>query len=311
MIVAIVGATGTGKTAASLDLADRLGRFGAAAEIVNADAMQLYRGMDIGTAKATVAERRGVPHHLIDVLDVTDEASVAAYQRDARASVEQIAARGAIPIVVGGSGLYVAALLTDFRFPGTDPEVRARYEERLVSEGLGALAAELQRRDPEAAAQLDLQNPRRVVRALEVAEITGEPIAPGLAARATPWRPYTQLGLSVERTTLVERLDRRVEGMWAAGLLDEVRELLPRGLERGPTASRAIGYAQAIDQLAGRATEGEAIAATASLTRRYARRQVSWFRRDAANEWVDALDGTARNAAIQAVAERCVASMAE
>lgn len=311
MIVAIVGATGTGKTAASLDLADRLGRFGAAAEIVNADAMQLYRGMDIGTAKATVAERRGVPHHLIDVLDVTDEASVAAYQRDARASVEQIAARGAIPIVVGGSGLYVAALLTDFRFPGTDPEVRARYEERLVSEGLGALAAELQRRDPEAAAQLDLQNPRRVVRALEVAEITGEPIAPGLAARATPWRPYTQLGLSVERTTLVERLDRRVEGMWAAGLLDEVRELLPRGLERGPTASRAIGYAQAIDQLAGRATEGEAIAATASLTRRYARRQVSWFRRDAATEWVDALDGTARDAAIQAVAERCVASMAE
>lgn len=311
MIVAIVGATGTGKTAASLDLADRLGRFGAAAEIVNADAMQLYRGMDIGTAKATVAERRGVPHHLIDVLDVTDEASVAAYQRDARATVEQIAARGAIPIVVGGSGLYVAALLTDFRFPGTDPEVRARYEERLVSEGLGALAAELQRRDPKAAAQLDLQNPRRVVRALEVAEITGEPIAPGLAARATPWRPYTQLGLSVERTTLVERLDRRVEGMWAAGLLDEVRELLPRGLERGPTASRAIGYAQAIDQLAGRATEGEAIAATASLTRRYARRQVSWFRRDAATEWVDALDGTARDAAIQAVAERCVASMAE
>lgn len=311
MIVAIVGATGTGKTAASLDLADRLGRFGAAAEIVNADAMQLYRGMDIGTAKATVAERRGVPHHLIDVLDVTDEASVAAYQRHARATVEQIAARGAIPIVVGGSGLYVAALLTDFRFPGTDPEVRARYEERLVSEGLGALAAELQRRDPEAAAQLDLQNPRRVVRALEVAEITGEPIAPGLAARATPWRPYIQLGLSVERATLVERLDRRVEGMWAAGLLDEVRELLPRGLERGPTASRAIGYAQAIDQLAGRATEVEAIAATSSLTRRYARRQVSWFRRDAATEWVDALDGTARDAAIQAVAERCVASMAE
>lgn len=311
MIVAIVGATGTGKTVASLDLADRLGRFGAAAEIVNADAMQLYRGMDIGTAKATVAERREVPHHLIDVLDVTDEASVAAYQRHARATVEQIAARGAIPIVVGGSGLYVAALLTDFRFPGTDPDVRARYEERLVSEGLGALAAELQRRDPEAAAQLDLQNPRRVVRALEVAEITGEPIAPGLAARATPWRPYIQLGLSVERATLVERLDRRVEGMWAAGLLDEVRELLPRGLERGPTASRAIGYAQAIDQLAGRATEVEAIAATSSLTRRYARRQVSWFRRDAATEWVDALDGTARDAAIQAVAERCVASMAE
>lgn len=310
MIVAIVGATGTGKTAASLDLADRIGRLGGTAEIVNADAMQLYRGMDIGTAKAPVSERRGVPHHLIDVLDVTDEASVAAYQRDARVAVEAIAARGAVPIVVGGSGLYVAALLTDFRFPGTDPDVRAHYEERLATEGLGTLAAELLRRDPEAAAQLDLQNPRRVVRALEVADITGEALTPGLAARATPWRPYAQVGLAVERSALVDRLDRRVEAMWAEGLLDEVRGLLPLGLERGPTASRAIGYAQAIDELAGRVTRDEAIAATASLTRRYARRQVSWFRRDASIEWVDALDDDARDAALQAAAERALASMA-
>lgn len=310
MIVAIVGATGTGKTAASLDLADRIGRLGGTAEVVNADAMQLYRGMDIGTAKAPVSERRGVPHHLIDVLDVTDEASVAAYQRDARVAVEAIAARGAVPIVVGGSGLYVAALLTDFRFPGTDPDVRAHYEERLATEGLGTLAAELLRRDPEAAAQLDLQNPRRVVRALEVADITGEALTPGLAARATPWRPYAQVGLTVERSALVDRLDRRVEAMWAEGLLDEVRGLLPLGLERGPTASRAIGYAQAIDELAGRVTRDEAIAATASLTRRYARRQVSWFRRDASIEWVDALDDDARDAALQAAAERALASMA-
>ena len=310
MIVAIVGATGTGKTAASLDLADRIGRLGGTAEVVNADAMQLYRGMDIGTAKAPVSERRGVPHHLIDVLDVTDEASVAAYQRDARVAVEAIAARGAVPIVVGGSGLYVAALLTDFRFPGTDPDVRAHYEERLATEGLGTLAAELLRRDPEAAAQLDLQNPRRVVRALEVADITGEALTPGLAARATPWRPYAQVGLAVERSALVDRLDRRVEAMWAEGLLDEVRGLLPLGLERGPTASRAIGYAQAIDELAGRVTRDEAIAATASLTRRYARRQVSWFRRDASIEWVDALDDDARDAALQAAAERALASMA-
>lgn len=310
MIVAIVGATGTGKTAASLDLADRIGRLGGTAEVVNADAMQLYRGMDIGTAKAPVSERRGVPHHLIDVLDVTDEASVAAYQRDARVAVEAIAARGAVPIVVGGSGLYVAALLTDFRFPGTDPDVRAHYEERLATEGLGALAAELLRRDPEAAAQLDLQNPRRVVRALEVADITGEALTPGLAARATPWRSYAQVGLAVERSALVDRLDRRVEAMWAEGLLDEVRGLLPLGLERGPTASRAIGYAQAIDELAGRVTRDEAIAATASLTRRYARRQVSWFRRDASIEWVDALDDDARDAALQAAAERALASMA-
>lgn len=310
MIVAIVGATGTGKTAASLDLADRIGQLGGTAEVVNADAMQLYRGMDIGTAKAPVSERRGVPHHLIDVLDVTDEASVAAYQRDARVAVEAIAARGAVPIVVGGSGLYVAALLTDFRFPGTDPDVRAHYEERLATEGLGTLAAELLRRDPEAAAQLDLQNPRRVVRALEVADITGEALTPGLAARATPWRPYAQVGLAVERSALVDRLDRRVEAMWAEGLLDEVRGLLPLGLERGPTASRAIGYAQAIDELAGRVTRDEAIAATASLTRRYARRQVSWFRRDASIEWVDALDDDARDAALQAAAERALASMA-
>lgn len=310
MIVAIVGATGTGKTAASLDLADRIGRLGGTAEVVNADAMQLYRGMDIGTAKAPVSERRGVPHHLIDVLDVTDEASVAAYQRDARVAVEAIAARGAVPIVVGGSGLYVAALLTDFRFPGTDPDVRAHYEERLAIEGLGTLAAELLRRDPETAAQLDLQNPRRVVRALEVADITGEALTPGLAARATPWRPFAQVGLAVERSALVDRLDRRVEAMWAEGLLDEVRGLLPLGLERGPTASRAIGYTQAIDELAGRVTRDEAIAATASLTRRYARRQVSWFRRDASIEWVDALDDDARDAALQAAAERALASMA-
>jgi len=310
VIAVLVGATGTGKTAASLALAARIQDRGVPAEIVNADAMQLYRGMDIGTAKLPVAERRGIPHHLIDVLDVTDEASVAAYQRDARAAVEAIAARGAVPIVVGGSGLYVAALLTDFRFPGTDPDVRAYYEERLATEGLGTLAAELLRRDPEAAAQLDLQNPRRVVRALEVADITGEALTPGLAARATPWRPYAQVGLAVERSPLVDRLDRRVEAMWAEGLLDEVRALLPLGLERGPTASRAIGYAQAIDELAGRVTRDEAIAATASLTRRYARRQVSWFRRDASIEWVDALDDDARDAALQAAAERALASMA-
>lgn len=311
MIAAIVGATGTGKSAASLDLAELLISRGVAAEIVNADAMQLYRGMDIGTAKLPVVERRGIPHHLIDVLDVTDEASVAAYQRDARRAVDEISARGAIPIVVGGSGLYVAALLADFRFPGTDPAVRARYERRLTDEGLGTLAAELQRRDPQAAAATDLQNPRRVVRALEIADLTGSAPTPGLAARGTPWRPYVQLGLAVERATLVERLDARVEDMWRQGLVDEVRGLLPRGLERGPTASRAIGYAQAIDQLAGRLTEQEAVDATAALTRRYARRQVSWFRRDEATTWVDALDVSARDAALTTIAERCVASMAE
>ena len=310
MIAVLVGATGTGKTAASLELAARIQDRGVPAEIVNADAMQLYRGMDIGTAKLPVAERRGIPHHLIDVLDVTDEASVAAYQRDARRAIEEIVARGAVPILVGGSGLYVASVVTDFRFPGTDPEIRARYEALLAERGLGHLVAELERRDPDAAAAIDPNNARRVIRALEIGEVTGEGARPGLAARSTPWRAYTQLGLAVERSHLVERLDTRVHDMWRAGLLDEVATLRERGLERGPTASRAIGYAQALDQLAGRCTEQEAIADTAALTRRYARRQVSWFRRDAATHWVDALDGDAQDAALTTLADRCVDSMA-
>ncbi|MFN3707041.1 tRNA (adenosine(37)-N6)-dimethylallyltransferase MiaA [Microcella sp.] len=310
MIAVLVGATGTGKTAASLELAERIRERGVAAEIVNADAMQLYRGMDIGTAKLPVSERRGIAHHLIDVLDVTDEASVAAYQRDARRAVTDIAARGGVPILVGGSGLYVASVVTDFRFPGTDPAVRARYEALLAERGLGYLVAELQRRDPEAAAAIDPHNARRVIRALEIGEVTGDGARPGLAARSTPWRAYTQLGLAVDRAVLVERLDARVRDMWRAGLVDEVAGLRERGLERGPTASRAIGYAQALDQLAGRVTEQQAIADTAALTRRYARRQVSWFRRDAATQWVDALDAAARDAALTALADSCVASMA-
>lgn len=290
MIVAVVGATGTGKSSLSLDLAERLVARGQPAEIVNGDAMQLYRGMDIGTAKLPLAERRGIPHHLLDVLDVTDEASVARYQTDARLTIDSILARDAVPILVGGSMLYVASVLTDFRFPGTDPEVRARWEARLAEHGTTELFLELQRRDPEAATAIGPHNARRIVRALEVIEITGEPFSVGLAARETPWRPYLQLGLAVERPTLVERLDARVVGMWRDGLLDEVGALRARGIERGVTASRAIGYAQALGQLRGDLDEATAIAETAALTRRYARRQLSWFRRDASVEWVDALD---------------------
>lgn len=290
MIVALVGATGTGKSSLSLELAERLAARGQPAEIVNGDAMQLYRGMDIGTAKLPLAERRGIPHHLLDVLDVTDEASVARYQTDARLAIDGILARDAVPILVGGSMLYVASVLTDFRFPGTDPEVRARWEARLAEHGATELFLELQRRDPEAATAIGPHNARRIVRALEVIEITGEPFSVGLAARETPWRPYLQLGLAVERPTLVERLDARVVGMWRDGLLDEVDALRARGIERGVTASRAIGYAQALGQLRGDLDEATAIAETAALTRRYARRQLSWFRRDASIEWVDALD---------------------
>ncbi len=288
MIVAITGATGTGKSELALRLAERWRERGLSAEVVNADAMQLYRGMDIGTAKLTLAERRGVAHHLIDVLDVTTEASVAHYQEQARAAIEEIATRGAVPVLVGGSGLYLAAVLTDFRFPGTDPERRAHWEgelERLGPEGLHEVLAT---RDPAAAVAIGPHNGRRIVRALEVGELTGEPFLVGLDARATPWRPYRQIALALDRAELVERLDVRVRRMWNEGLLEEVRALLPLGLERGVTASRAIGYAQAIAQLAGTLDEAHAIESTQSLTKRYARRQVSWLRRDPAVEWVDA-----------------------
>lgn len=288
MIVAIVGATGTGKSGLSLALAERWAARGIAAEVVNADAMQLYRGMDIGTAKLAEAERRGVPHHLIDVLDVTEEASVARYQQEARATIEQILSRGAVPVLVGGSGLYLAAVLTDFRFPGTDADLRARWEAELAERGPASLHAALVERDPAAAAAIGPHNGRRLVRALEVIDLTGEPFGAGLDARERPWRPYRQLGLALDRERLVPRLDERVRGMWRAGLLDEVRGLLPRGLGRGVTASRAIGYAQAIAQLRGELDEAEAIAQTQALTRRYARRQVGWFRRDTSVEWLDA-----------------------
>lgn len=288
MIVAIVGATGTGKSALALALAERWAARGIAAEVVNADAMQLYRGMDIGTAKLSPAERNGVPHHLIDVLDVTDEASVAHYQSEARGAIEQILQRDAVPIVVGGSGLYVAAVLTDFRFPGTDAGIRARWEAELAERGPASLHAALRDRDPAAAAAIGPHNGRRLVRALEVIELTGEPFGAGLDARERPWQPYRQLGLALDRDQLVPRLDERVLGMWRAGLLDEVRGLLAQGLERGVTARRAIGYAQAIAQLQGEFDEREAVAQTQALTRRYARRQVGWFRRDTTVEWLDA-----------------------
>ena len=288
MIIAVVGATGAGKSALSLALVKRWARRGIRAEIVNADAMQLYRGMDIGTAKLSERERSDVPHHLIDVLDMVDEANVARYQTQARAAIDGILARRAVPLLVGGSGLYVAAVLTDFRFPGTDPERRAHWQAELERLGVASLHAELERRDAPAAHAIGPHNGRRIVRALEVGDLTGEPFSAGLAARERPWRPYRQFSIELDRPTLVERLDQRVRDMWQLGLLDEVRGLLPLGLESGVTASRAIGYAQAIAQLHGEIDEADAIAQTQSLTRRYARRQVSWFRRDASIEAVDA-----------------------
>ncbi len=287
-LVVVVGATGTGKSDLSLDLAEAIARRGGTAEIVNGDAMQFYRGMDIGTAKLPPSERRGVQHHLLDVLDVTEEASVAAFQEQARGLIEGIRERGAVPILVGGSGLYVDAVVRDFRFPARDPQVRARYEARLEAEGAAALHAELLSVDPEAATAIGPHNGRRIVRALEVVAITGEPFGAGLPEEESAWTETVTIGLALERERLVPRLDARVERMWAAGMLDEVAALLPLGLERGVTASRAIGYAQAIEQLHGRLTGAEAVAATQALTRRYARRQVSWFRRSASTHWLPA-----------------------
>ena len=288
MLVAVVGPTGTGKSALSLDLAERLRDAGTPAEVVNADAMQLYRGMDIGTAKVPPEERRGIPHHLLDVLEPREEASVARYQSEARAAVDDLLSRGGVPILVGGSGLYVSAVLYDFRFPGTDPGVRARLEAELAEKGPGMLHRRLREVDPVAADAIDAANGRRIVRALEVVELTGVPFGAGLGAEERPWRPSVTIGLRVDRAALVGRLDERVRGMWRDGLVDEVARLLPAGL--GVTASRAIGYAQAAAQLAGELTEAEAIEQAALLTRKYARRQVSWFGRFPDTVWLDADD---------------------
>lgn len=285
-IVAIVGATATGKSDLAVDLAERLGAQGRPAEVVNADAMQLYRGMDIGTAKLPVSERRGIPHHLLDVLDVTQEASVAAYQRDAREVIADIQGTGRIPLLVGGSGLYVRAALDQLEIPPTDPTVRASYEELLDDIGVERLYALLRDRDPAAAAAIEPRNGRRIVRALEVIELTGRPFSATMPRREYA-SPALQIGLRAERATLDARIEARVERMWAAGLLDEVRALVPRGLRDGRTASRAIGYEQALAQLDGRMSQEEAIAATQLATRRYVRRQESWFGADPRVQWFE------------------------
>ncbi|MEJ3403422.1 tRNA (adenosine(37)-N6)-dimethylallyltransferase MiaA [Rathayibacter sp. YIM 133350] len=289
-IVAVIGATGTGKSELALDLAESLIASGRPAEIVNADAMQLYAGMDVGTAKLPLDDRRGIPHHLFDVWPVTQEASVARYQQQARAVIERLQQAGVTPILVGGSGLYVSAAVYDFRFPGADAVLRQRLEADLAAEGIGALHRRLRAIDPTAAERIGPHNARRIVRALEIIEITGEPHAASLPDQPVPWRPLVLLGLSSPRAELVDRLDERVLRMWRTGMITEVESLIPAGIERGVTASKAIGYAQALRQIRGEQTQAEAIAETQALTRRYARRQVSWFKRYPGVEWMDAGD---------------------
>ena len=295
--VAVVGPTATGKSDLALDLADALTREGRAAtdaggiEILNADASQLYRGMDIGTAKLPVAERRGYPHHQIDVLDVREDASVAAYQRHARADLEGAEARGARVVVVGGSGLYVRAVTDALEFPGTDRAVRAAFQERVLREGARRLWEELNEADPASAQRIEPSNTRRIVRALEVLAVTGRPFSATLP-RYEDLVPTLHLALRVDRAALNARIDARTAAMFDAGLVGETEALMSAGLEQGRTAPQAIGYAQAIDVLRGRITRADAIALTAQATRRLASRQIKWFRRDPRIHWIDAaLDG--------------------
>jgi tRNA dimethylallyltransferase len=280
--IAIIGPTGTGKSALALAVAERVG-----GEIVNADAMQLYRGMDIGTAKVPEAERHGIPHHQLDVLDVTETATVARYQQSASAEIEAIAARRAVPIVVGGSMMYIQSLLDDWSFPATDAAVRAKWETRLAEVGVAALHRELASVDADAASSILPSDGRRIVRALEVVELTGRPFAASAPVIGTPRWDTAIIGLDWDTTLLDERLARRTDTMFADGLVDEVRGLLERGLRDGVTASRALGYAQVIADFDSGGDGTAAREPTFVGTRRYVRRQRSWFRRDHRIGWLD------------------------
>lgn len=280
-IVAVVGPTAAGKSDLAIELAVRHG-----GEVINADSMQVYRGMDIGTAKVPVEQRRGVPHHLLDAMDVTETATVAEFQRMARAAIGDCRQRGVVPIVVGGSALYVRAVLDRFEFPGTDAAIRARLEDELATAGPAQMHARLAARDPAAATAILPSNGRRIVRALEVIELTGRPFTASLPPREYAFDDVVQVGLDVPRPILDERIEHRVHAMWAAGLVEEVRGLEARGLRSGRTASRALGYAQVLSYLAGECTEDEARADTIQATRRFARRQDSWFRKDERIGWI-------------------------
>ncbi len=270
-----------GKSDLAIALARRIG-----GEVVNTDAMQLYRGMDVGTAKVTTAERDGVPHHLLDVLDVTEPASVAEFQRWARDVIGELRLRGVVPVLVGGSALYTRAVLDRFDFPGTDPKVRSAYERELARVGAERLHQLLADRDPEAAARIIPTNGRRIVRALEVIELTGRPFEANLPRLEYADARTVQIGLDCPRDVLDDRIERRVRRMWDDGLVEEVRRLEANGLRGGRTAGRALGYRQVLDLLAGECTEQGAYDATVRGTRRFARRQDSWFRKDPRIHWL-------------------------
>ncbi|MGR0162054.1 tRNA (adenosine(37)-N6)-dimethylallyltransferase MiaA [Paenarthrobacter nitroguajacolicus] len=292
-VIAVVGPTGSGKSDLGVNLALALN-----GEVINADALQFYRGMDIGTAKITVEERKGVPHHLLDTMDVTQEASVADFQKDCRAAILDIHSRGKRAILVGGSGLYVRAALDVLEFPGTDPKLRKQLEEECESKGLAPLRARLEELDPVSAARLG--DARRVIRALEVHGLTGRPFSSFMPQREY-FQPALQIGLEVDREQLRERLALRVHGMVDAGLREEVRGLDAIGLRRGKTASRALGYAQFLRVLDGGMSADAAVEETIVATRQFARRQLTWFRGDPRITWIDWQDPELVPKAVQAV----------
>jgi tRNA dimethylallyltransferase len=286
-LVAVVGPTGSGKSELGLQLAEYLTARQRPAQIVNCDSMQFYRGMDIGTAKLSMDERRGVKHHMIDTLDIRDESTAAEYQQQVRPLIEELQAKSITPIVVGGSMLYIAAALNTFEFPERDAELRQELEVELEALGSHAMHRRIAELDPIAASRIDPLNGRRVVRALEILLITGEPFSAALPDENESWQPVLEIGLNSDRAHLVERLAGRVEKMWQQGLVDEAQSLISSGLREGKTSSMAIGYRQALAQLDGELSQQEAIDQTVQLTQRYARRQMSWFRRDERINWFD------------------------
>jgi tRNA dimethylallyltransferase len=281
-VIVICGATATGKSDIALDIAEHIG-----AEIINADSMQLYRGMDIGTAKLKVAERRNIAHHMLDVLDVTEDSTVAWYQERARSAIAEIHGRGLHAIIVGGTGLYIKAILDDLNFPDTDPQVRANLEKLGEEFGAHYLFERLEELDPAAALAIDRANIRRIIRALEVIEITGKPFTANLPREDSSRFPNAlQFGLVMDREHLRDRIDLRVDRMWQEGFVAEVDQLITQGIRRGTTAQRALGYSQILAMRDGKLSEDEAKEETKRASRQYARRQETWFSRDQRIQWV-------------------------
>jgi tRNA dimethylallyltransferase len=300
-LIAVVGPTGTGKSDLALLLAEKIISSGGKAEIVNSDSMQFYRGMDIGTAKLSPLQQRGITHHLIDWLNITDESTAAEYQTRARSLIEELQEKDIVPIMVGGSMLYVAAVLNNFDFPARDQVLREQLENALIEFGPHEIHRRLKALDPVAASRIVPENGRRSVRAIEIITLTGEPFAAKLPEEIQNWQPVLEIGITGDRANLVQRLEKRVHGMWEQGLVEEVRELIPLGIREGKTSSRAIGYAQALAQLDGTFTQSEAIADTVRLTQKYARRQMSWFRRDPRIQWLDYQDESINTEALTLV----------